>query len=69
MLTHDVLETQTALELPAREMMFFNFNWANVYANQQAQNSSTQINAVGIGQANASSQANYQTQIVSVNQN
>jgi hypothetical protein len=69
MLTHDVLESQTTLELPAREMLFFNTNWAAVFANQQAYNSSTQINAVGIGQANASSQTNLQTQIVSVNQN
>ena len=49
-------------------MLFFNFNWANVYANQQAQNSSTQINAIGIGQANASSQTNLQSQLVVVNQ-
>jgi hypothetical protein len=65
MLTHDVLETQTALELPAREMLAFaNFLW--LYSNQQAQNNSTQINAVGVGQANLSAQSN--TQIVAVSQ-
>jgi hypothetical protein len=68
MLNHDVLESQTTLELPAREMMFFNINFANVYANQTAYNGSTQINALGIGQANLSSQSNAQLQVVTVNQ-
>jgi hypothetical protein len=60
MLTHDVLETQMTLELPAREMLaFFNFSW--IVANQQAANYNTQVNAGGIGQANFSTQSNANT--------
>jgi hypothetical protein len=54
MLTHDVLETQATIELPAREMMGWNFS--AIFANQTAVNYNTQVNAVGVGQANLSSQ-------------
>ncbi len=57
MLTKDVLDSQVTVELPARELMaVFNFNL--IFANQQAANYSTQVNALGIGQANVSEQVN-----------
>jgi hypothetical protein len=43
MLTHDTLDTQAVIELPAREMLAF-FNWANVVT-QQA-NYNLQVGAV-----------------------
>jgi len=53
MLTKDLLDAQTAVELPAREMLAF-FNWANVYTQQT--NASAQLGLVNIsaGQANVS---------------
>jgi hypothetical protein len=59
MLTHDVLESQATIELPAREMLGFNF--AAIFANQQSANINTQVNAVGVGQANLASQTSYNT--------
>ena len=52
-----VLETQTVVELPAREMLAF-LNWNLIVANQGAANSNTQLNVLGIGQANLSAQSN-----------
>jgi hypothetical protein len=68
MITKTVLDAQTALELPTREMMFFNFNWANVGANQQAANSNAQLNVIGALQLNLNGQSNTQGQAVVVNQ-
>jgi hypothetical protein len=53
MLTHDTLDTQAVIELPAREMLAF-FNWANVVT-QQA-NYNLQVGAVNVngGQLNQS---------------
>jgi hypothetical protein len=66
MLTKDVLDTQTAIELPAREMLaFWNFNL--IFANQQAVNYNTQVNAGGAGQVNYSTQS--ATNLIWVNQN
>ncbi len=57
MLTKTTLDAQTTVELPAREMLaFFNFNLIN--ATQLAGNQSTQVNMLGIGQANVSGQSN-----------
>jgi hypothetical protein len=68
MLTKTVLDAQTTIELPAREMLFFNWNTAYVGANQQAANNSAQLNVIGALQLNLSGQANGQAQGVSVNQ-
>jgi hypothetical protein len=68
MITKTVLDAQTTIELPAREMLFFNWNTAFVGANQQAANSSTQLNVIGALQLNASGQTNVQGQAVAVSQ-
>ncbi len=53
MLTHDVLETQTAIELPAREMLAF-FNWANVTTVQSNVNLQAGLLNINGGQLNQS---------------
>lgn len=63
MLSKTLLETQTTVELPAREMLAF-FNFAAILANQQAANQSTQLNLIGALQANVSGQANANTIVV-----
>lgn len=60
MLAKTLLDAQTTVELPAREMLGV-FNWAIVGANQGAGNSNTQLNLVGLFQLNASGQANANT--------
>ncbi len=52
MLTHDVLETQTAIELPAREMLGV-FNFANVATYQG--NLNAQLGALNINMLQANS--------------
>jgi hypothetical protein len=64
MITKTVLDAQTTIELPAREMLAF-LNWAVIGTNQQAQNNSTQLNVIGAFQLNASGQSNAQGVLVS----
>jgi hypothetical protein len=55
MLTHEILESQTIVELPAREMLsLYSFNYASVCVRQT--NANLQIGAVNIngGQVNNS---------------
>lgn len=59
-LTFTELDTESAELLPARETLFFNNNWANVYAS----NSSMALNAASVF-ANAQSAA---YQAIQVNQ-
>lgn len=53
-MTKTLLDAQTTVELPTREMLGFNF--AAVFASQQAGNSNTQLNLVGLLQVNAAEQ-------------
>jgi hypothetical protein len=53
-MTKTLLDAQTTVELPTREMLGFNF--AAVFANQQSANQNTQLNLVGLFQLNAASQ-------------
>jgi hypothetical protein len=57
MLSKTVLETQTVVELPAREMLAWS-NVAVVGATQLAGNGNTQLNLLGLFQLNAASQSN-----------
>ncbi len=62
-MTKTLLDAQTTLELPAREMLaFFNFN--AIFANQQAVNQNGQLNVLGAFQANGSAQGNANTIVV-----
>jgi hypothetical protein len=54
-MTKTLLDAQMTVELPAREMMGWNFS--AIFANQQAGNSNTQLNVVGLFQLNASEQS------------
>jgi hypothetical protein len=62
-MTKTLLDAQTTVELPAREMLAF-FNWSVIGANQQAGNQSTQLNLLGLFQANGSAQGNANTIVV-----
>jgi hypothetical protein len=53
MLTKDVLEAQTTVELPAREMLAF-FNFANVYTGQTNASAQLGLLNISVGQANSS---------------
>jgi hypothetical protein len=57
MLSKSLLDAQTTVELPAREMLGV-FNFAIIGANQQAGNLNTQVNAVGALQLNLVGQSN-----------
>ncbi len=62
-MTKSLLDAQTTLELPAREMLAF-FNWNVIGANQQAGNQNQQLNLVGLFQLNGSAQGNANTIVV-----
>ena len=53
MLTKDLLDAQTAVELPAREMLAF-FNWANVTTVQNNVNLQAGLLNINGGQLNQS---------------
>ncbi len=54
MLTKDLLDAQTTVELPAREMLGV-FNFANVYTQQSNVSGQLGLLNISLGQANASS--------------
>jgi hypothetical protein len=54
MLSHEIRETQSAIELPAREMLAA-FNWASVYTRQTNFNAQLGLLNINVGQANVSS--------------
>jgi hypothetical protein len=54
MLSHEIRETQFAIELPAREMLAA-FNWASVYTRQTNFNAQLGLLNINVGQANVSS--------------
>jgi hypothetical protein len=58
-----LLDAQTTVELPAREMLAF-FNFSTIFANQQAANVNTQANVLGAFQLNGSAQGNANTIVV-----